>query len=89
MPERPAPRLLPVGLAPLADLGHARKMEFGESPREALEVISRGGIDLEHAAPEDLARTPEAISMVRRLVERVRPTYRKQTSALAARLGVS
>ncbi|GAB2883024.1 helix-turn-helix transcriptional regulator [Streptomyces mayteni] len=46
-------------------------------------------IDLQHDAPEDLARTPEAIGMVRRLVQRVRPTYRKQTVALAARLGVS
>ncbi|TDC27697.1 XRE family transcriptional regulator [Streptomyces sp. 8K308] len=45
-------------------------------------------IDLQHAAPEDLARTPEAVSMVRRLVERVRPTYRKQALALATRMGI-
>ncbi|CAL9402207.1 hypothetical protein SUDANB171_01479 [Streptomyces sp. enrichment culture] len=45
-------------------------------------------IDLEAAAPEDLARSPVAREMTRELVRRVRPTLRRQATGLADRLGV-
>ncbi|MEO3755011.1 helix-turn-helix transcriptional regulator [Streptomyces sp. B6B3] len=44
-------------------------------------------IDLEEMAPEDLARSPEAHAIAHRLVRRVRPTYRRQASSLAQRMG--
>ncbi|BBA97861.1 putative transcriptional regulator [Actinacidiphila reveromycinica] len=45
-------------------------------------------LDLETLAPEDLARSPLGIQMVKDLRRRVRPTYRKQVSDLAERVGI-
>ncbi|WP_229326469.1 helix-turn-helix domain-containing protein [Streptomyces sp. UNOC14_S4] len=45
-------------------------------------------LDIERLAPEDLARSALARSMVIELRRRARPTYRRQAEALAARLDV-
>ncbi|MFD7548944.1 helix-turn-helix domain-containing protein [Streptomyces sp. NPDC059578] len=45
-------------------------------------------LGLEELAPEDLARSPVAREMVAGLVQRVRPTFRHQTTCLAGRLGM-
>ncbi|MFI1183945.1 helix-turn-helix domain-containing protein [Streptomyces sp. NPDC020799] len=45
-------------------------------------------LDLEHLAPEDVTRSPLARQMAAGLRRRARPTYRRQTDALAERLGV-
>lgn len=45
-------------------------------------------LGLEELAPEDLAHSPQARSLVSDLVKRVRPTYREQVTELAGRLGV-
>lgn len=45
-------------------------------------------LDLETVAPEDLARSPLGVQMVRDLRRRVRPTYRRQVTALAERVGI-
>lgn len=45
-------------------------------------------LGLEELAPEDLARSPQARSLVSSLVKRVRPTYKQQVTELAGRLGV-
>lgn len=45
-------------------------------------------LDLEALAPEDLARSPLARQMVSGLHQRVRPTYRRQVTELAERLGI-
>ncbi|MFD4113211.1 helix-turn-helix domain-containing protein [Streptomyces niveus] len=46
-------------------------------------------LNLEELAPEDLARSPQALALVRGLLKRVRPTYRRQVTDLADRLGLS
>ncbi|MHC3474894.1 helix-turn-helix domain-containing protein [Streptomyces sp. 7R007] len=43
-------------------------------------------LSLEEIAPEDLARSPLARDMVRGLQKRIRPTFRRQVTALAERL---
>jgi transcriptional regulator with XRE-family HTH domain len=43
-------------------------------------------LDLEDVAPEDLARSPLARKMILDLQKRVRPTFRRQVTALAERL---
>ncbi|MGA5129673.1 helix-turn-helix domain-containing protein [Streptomyces olivoreticuli] len=45
-------------------------------------------LDLEHLAPEDITHSPLARQMAMDLRRRARPTYRRQTDALAERLGV-
>lgn len=46
-------------------------------------------LDLEQLAPEDLARSPLARQMVTDLQRRIRPTYRRQITLLAERLGIN
>ncbi|MEV0493483.1 helix-turn-helix domain-containing protein [Streptomyces atratus] len=45
-------------------------------------------LELEDVAPEDLERSPLARELVISLVQRARPTYRRQATALAARLNL-
>lgn len=45
-------------------------------------------LDLEDLAPQDLERSEQARTLVRELRHRVRPTYRRQVTALADRLGL-
>lgn len=45
-------------------------------------------LELEVLAPEDLQRSPLARELVISLVQRSRPTYRKQATALAERLSL-
>jgi transcriptional regulator with XRE-family HTH domain len=46
-------------------------------------------LDLEQLAPEDLPRSPLARQMVTDLQRRIRPTYRRQVTELAERLGLN
>ncbi|MFI6701635.1 helix-turn-helix domain-containing protein [Streptomyces sp. NPDC050509] len=46
-------------------------------------------LDLEKLSSEDMARSPLAVEMVTGLLQRVRPTYRRQVSNLAERLGIA
>jgi hypothetical protein len=46
-------------------------------------------LTLEDLAPEDMARSSLARDMLLRLQQRVRPTFRRQVTDLATRLGVS
>lgn len=45
-------------------------------------------LGLEELAPEDLARSPQARDMIDGLLRRIRPTYRRQLTDLAERLGL-
>lgn len=55
--------------------------------REAAAVLVHL-LELEDLAPEDLQRSPLARELVVSLVQRSRPTYRRQATALAARLSL-
>ncbi|MFI5755602.1 hypothetical protein [Streptomyces sp. NPDC051569] len=44
---------------------------------------------VEEFAPEDLAHSPQARALVTGLLRRVRPTYRRQVTSLADRLGIA
>lgn len=44
---------------------------------------------LEELSPEDLSRSPAAITLIADLRKRVRPTYRRQVDSLAERLGIT
>lgn len=46
-------------------------------------------LDMAEMAPEDLAHNQAARELVRQLLSRARPTYRKQVTALADRLGIA
>ncbi|MCX4554291.1 helix-turn-helix domain-containing protein [Streptomyces sp. NBC_01500] len=46
-------------------------------------------LGLEELSPEDLARSPLALSMITSLLKRVRPTYRAQVTGLAERLNLT
>lgn len=46
-------------------------------------------LSLEELAPEDLTRSPQGRALVNSLLKRVRPTYRRQVTDLAGRLGLS
>jgi transcriptional regulator with XRE-family HTH domain len=87
-----------LSVADQIDLSHVpsaeRRFQFGldiarcyEQRREDTAVLLHL-LDVEEFAPEDLARTPDAQRMILRLVEQVRPTYRRQAVALAERIGV-
>jgi transcriptional regulator with XRE-family HTH domain len=45
-------------------------------------------LELEQLAPEDLARTPAAVTLVLRVVRRARAMHARQAEALAGRMGV-
>ncbi|WP_030910146.1 helix-turn-helix domain-containing protein [Streptomyces sp. NRRL F-5126] len=45
-------------------------------------------LDLEELSGEDMARSAPAVDMVAGLLHRVRPTYRRQVSKLAERIGI-
>ncbi|MFJ1751230.1 hypothetical protein ACIOJD_34135 [Streptomyces sp. NPDC088116] len=45
-------------------------------------------LGLEELAPEDLARSPQGLALVAGLLKRVRPTYQRQVTDLAGRLGL-
>ncbi|ARX81487.1 hypothetical protein SMD44_00885 [Streptomyces alboflavus] len=45
-------------------------------------------LGLEELSPEDLARSPQARAMLDGLLRRIRPTYRRQLTGLAERLGL-
>lgn len=45
-------------------------------------------LGLEELAPEDLARSPQGLALAAGLLKRVRPTYQRQVTDLAGRLGL-